>query len=83
MSKTQSLGLEQARANLPAVVAHAHAGGISVITRHGKPYAAVVPVEVAIRARARGSLLGLRGSGKGLWGASASRGIASLRGEWD
>ena len=39
-----SYGLEQARAQLPRIAAEAHAGHTSVITRHGEPMAAVVPV---------------------------------------
>ena len=81
MTTPRSIGLEQARLNLPSVVAQAHDGKISVITKHGKPFAAVVPVSMIPVARTAG-LLALRGSGKGLWGKSASRGIATLRDEW-
>ena len=45
MSANTRYGLEQARIQLPAIVANAHAGVASIITRHGKPYAAVVPVQ--------------------------------------
>ena len=40
---TAQYGLEQARIKLPSLVAQANAGVASVITRHGKPYAATVP----------------------------------------
>ena len=45
MPVNPSYGLEQARIQLPAIAANAHAGVASIITRHGKPYAAIVPVQ--------------------------------------
>jgi len=79
-------GLEQARIQLPAIVANAHAGIHSVITKHGKPYAAVVPHQElrALQAsvdRSSGILV-LRGTGRGLWGTSAAQTVAELRDEW-
>lgn len=46
MARNTTHGLEQTRIHLPQIVAQAHAGVASVITRHGKPYAAVEPVAV-------------------------------------
>ena len=69
--------------NLPSVVAEAHGGEMSLITRHGKPYAAIVPVSVAMANRGRSRLLDLRGSGKGLWGDSVAKTLRELREEWD
>jgi len=83
MASRTSIGLEQARANLPALAAQAHAGKTSVISRYGKPYAAIVPVAVALAQRGKPLLLGLRGSGKQLWGRSATRAVDRLRKEWD
>ncbi len=86
MPPTPSYGLEQARIQLPAIIANAHSGVASVITRHGKPYAAVVPIKDLEQTRsalsASSSLLALRGTGQGLWGANAGQTIAKLRGEW-
>ncbi len=86
MPVNPSYGLEQARIQLPTIIANAHSGVASVITRHGKPYAAVVPLKALEKARvtlrASSSLLALRGTGQGLWGASASQTIAKLRSEW-
>ncbi len=84
-------GLEQARIQLPALVAQAGVGVTSVITRHGKPVAAVVPMQaheqsLAANARKRSgvnSVLSLRGSGKGMWGTSPSQTVADLRDEWE
>lgn len=85
-------GLEEARARLPHIAAEAVAGHSSVITRHGKPVAVVVPVaqweaqqaeqaQAAKRARAPG-ILALRGSGAGLWARGVAQEIQASRGEW-
>lgn len=79
-------GLQQARAQLPRIVSEAGAGVAAVITRHGKPCAAVVPLQDLETLRARRkppqALLALRGSGRGLWGADVGKTVAELRDEW-
>lgn len=82
MSADTSYGIEQARMQLPAITAKAHAGVASVITKHGKPYAAVVPVEYLYQNKRSAGILALRGTGKGLWGKSPSKTMARLRDEW-
>jgi antitoxin (DNA-binding transcriptional repressor) of toxin-antitoxin stability system len=79
----RTIGLEQGRSTLPELASRAHAGEPSLLTRHGKPYAAIVSAEVLIKARPRRRFLGLRGSGAGLWGPSAAGTIAELRDQWD
>jgi prevent-host-death family protein len=79
-------GLEQARAKLPLIAAEARAGHASVITRHGEPVAAVVPMsylraQQAARVRKSG-ILALRGTGRHMWPAGAGRTVADLRDEW-
>ena len=44
LPKINEYGLELARANLPHIAAQAQAGYSSVLTRHGKAVAMVVPV---------------------------------------
>ena len=84
MATFTSYGLEQARTQLPHLVAEAHAGTQSIITKHGKPYAAIVPLQDAARAANRGSgVLNLRGSGAGLWGNDAAAAVDALRSEWE
>jgi len=87
MSANSSYGLEQARIQLPAIAANAHAGVTSIITRHGKPYAAIVPVQdlekLRSAAHAPSGLLALRGTGQGLWGTDVAKTISRLRDEWD
>ncbi|HSV46388.1 MAG TPA: hypothetical protein VLJ58_11430 [Ramlibacter sp.] len=80
---TRTLGLEQGRKQLPELAALAHAGQSSLLTRHGKPFAAIVAPELLLKSRRKPSFLALRGTGKGLWGTSAARHVAALRDEWD
>ena len=86
MSDTPQYGLEQARAQLPLIASEAVAGYSSVITRHGKPVAVVVPVahwrEEQARSLLQGGVLALRGSGRGLWPEGAASEVAQLRDEW-
>lgn len=86
MSETPQYGLEQARAQLPHIASEAVAGCSSVITRHGKPVAVVVPVDQwrdqQIRSLKQGGVLALRGSGCGLWPQGAAAAVAKLRDEW-
>lgn len=78
----KTCGAESARAHLPELLERAHSGSPTVITRHGKPYAAVVSVEVATTNRRGVSVLALKGSGAGLWGDDPARTIAAMRDEW-
>lgn len=84
MSAPTHYGFEQARAQLPMLMAQAHAGQASIITKHGKPYAAIVPLADLAQARTRPEkgILNLQGSGKGLWGKKSGATIAHLRDEW-
>lgn len=86
MSDTPQYGLEQARAQLPLIASEAVAGYSTVITRHGKPVAVVVPVDQWRDQQARtvrlGGILALRGTGRGLWSQGAGPSVAQLRDEW-
>ena len=82
MSKRRYSGVEETRQQLPALLDEAHAGKPVVITKHGKPYAAIVPLEALPEPSPRPSLVGLRGSGAGLWGDDASDWVNRMRDEW-
>jgi antitoxin (DNA-binding transcriptional repressor) of toxin-antitoxin stability system len=86
MSANARYGLEQARIQLPSIIANAHAGIASIVTRHGKPVAAIVPLQDLQNSRAASGaasgLLALRGTGRGLWGADSDQTISRLRDEW-
>lgn len=82
MSSRNRKGVEEARSQFPALLAEAERGRPTVITRHGRSIAAIVPIEGGLPGRRQRSLLGLAGTGKGLWGASSRRTMRALRGEW-
>jgi len=68
---------------LPKLAALAHAGQSSLLTKHGKPIAAIVSPDVLLKAQRKPGFVALRGTGRGLWGASVTRHIAQLRDEWE
>ncbi|MBC5766455.1 type II toxin-antitoxin system Phd/YefM family antitoxin [Ramlibacter albus] len=80
--RNRTVGLEEGRRQLPQLAELAHSGQGSLLTKHGKPYAAIVAPDVLLNARRRSSFLALRGTGKGLWGKATSH-VAKLRDEWD
>ena len=79
--KTVTRGAEEARQNLPAILDAAAAGRTTLITRHGREVAAVVPA-ASVKSATPGSLLELAGSGRKLWGSDSSKTLADLRDEW-
>ena len=78
-----SVGIDEGRISLPKLAALAHAGQSSLLTKHGKPYAAIVSAEVLLISRRKPGFWAVRGSGRGLWGKSVARHIAQLRDEWE
>jgi prevent-host-death family protein len=82
MSKVRRKGAEEARNQLPALLAAAEEGQSTIITRHGRPIAALVPIEVFGGTLQQQSLLPLAGSGRGLWGKDSTHAIRKLRDEW-
>lgn len=82
MSKAPQKGAEEARNQLPDLLAAAEKGRSTVITRHGRAVAALVPVSAYRRAATQESLVLLRGSGRGLWGADSARALREMREEW-
>lgn len=83
MARPNRKGVEEARNQLPALLAEAEKGRATVITRHGRSIAAIVPVDRATLGQRQKSLLGLAGSGKGLWGKDSSKTLRRLRDEWN
>ncbi len=83
MNTTRRKGAEEARNQLPNLLAAAEEGQSTIITRHGRPVAALVPIEAYGAALQQQSLLPLAGSGRGLWGRDSTRAIRKLRGEWN
>lgn len=81
MKRPLSKGVEEARQQLPAILADAVAGRTTIITRHGRVVAAVVPAASARPAKPV-SLRSLAGSGRGMWEKDSPQSIARLRDEW-
>jgi prevent-host-death family protein len=75
-------GVEEARTQLPALLDEAAKGRATIITRHGRPVAALVPLDQVAGARRQRPLAPLAGSGKGLWGSDSRRTLRRLRDEW-
>jgi prevent-host-death family protein len=81
MSTNARKGVEEARKQLPKLIEAAAAGHATVITRHGRAVAALVPLD-DYAPPPQQSLLSIAATGRGLWGRSSGRTIAGLRDEW-
>jgi len=78
----KSYGAEEARTKLPELLERAHRGQATVITKHGRPYAALVPAAKTLALKPRLKFLALAGSGKGLWGRGSAKTVDRMRDEW-
>jgi prevent-host-death family protein len=81
MTKLVHKGSEEARNELPSLLEEAAGGRATIITRRGRPVAALVPL-AQYRANRQQSLVALEGSGRGLWGKNSRTAIKKLRDEW-
>jgi prevent-host-death family protein len=76
-------GAEQARNQLADLLDAAERGRTTIITRHGRPVAALVPIDALGGAdRRQQPLIPLAGSGRRLWGKHSTRTLRWLRDEW-
>jgi prevent-host-death family protein len=82
MSKVVRKGAEEARNQLPDLLEAAEKGHSTLITRHGRPVAALVPLDAYAASGRQQPLVPLEGSGRGLWGKNGARTIGDLRDEW-
>jgi prevent-host-death family protein len=76
-------GAEEARNRLPELLNAAEKGESTIITRRGRPVAALVPITALGAATAQQPLTPWQGSGRGLWGKDSARTVRLLRDEWD
>lgn len=84
MAKDATKGAEEARSQLAHLLQDAEGGRTTIITRRGRPVAALVPLETYRGAGGRQRpLIKLEGSGSGLWGKDSRRTIKKLREEWN
>ena len=82
MSRTGRKGAEAARNQLPELLAEAEKGRSTIITKHGRPVAALIPVDQVTDKSVQKSLIPLKGTGRGLWGKNSTRSMRALRDEW-
>jgi prevent-host-death family protein len=75
-------GAEEARNQLPDLLEAAEKGRSTIITRHGRPVAALVPIEAYGSAVRQQPLVPVEASGRGLWGKHSARALRRLRDEW-
>lgn len=75
-------GAKDARNQWPDLLAAAEKGRSTVITRHGRSVAALVPIGAYGAAARQQPLTPVAGSGRGLWGKNSTRTIRKLRDEW-
>ena len=80
--KSRQRGAEDARNQLPALLTAAANGQPTIITKRGKPVAALMPIAAYATGSRQQPLSPLSGSGRGLWGKSSIRTLRKLRGEW-
>ena len=82
MSKAARKGAEDARNQLPDLLEAAENGHSTIITKHGRPVAALVPLDAYDAASRQEPLVPMEGSGRGLWGEDSRRTLRDLRDEW-
>lgn len=82
MASKRTRGVQEARQELPALVEAAHQGSGTIITKHGKPYAAIVPLNQATDKNRGVTAVQLRGTGKKIWKRDAAAEVSRLRDEW-
>ncbi|MEA3138545.1 MAG: hypothetical protein QOK23_714 [Gammaproteobacteria bacterium] len=75
-------GSEEARNELPTLLEEAQSGRATIITRRGRPVAALVPLSQYHTGPKQQSLLNLEGTGRGLWGKNSTGTTGKLRDEW-
>jgi prevent-host-death family protein len=83
VSRFNRKGVKEARSHLPALLAEAEKGRVTIITRRGRWVAAIVPVARAAGEQRQKSLTRLAGSGKGLWGKDSTKALRRLRDDWN
>ena len=83
MARTGQKGAEEARNQLPDLLEAAQKGRSTIVTKHGRPIAAIVPIEEFVDRSRQLSILPLEASGRGMWGKNSAKTLRDLRDEWD
>lgn len=79
---TKKIGSEQARKQLPELLDEARKGQTTIVTKWGKPYAAIVPLDALPPEREVRSIAALAGSGAGVY-ADAVDHVSRERDTWE
>ena len=82
MSRIKSEPVEAARKKFPSLIEQAHHGKPTIVTKRGRPYAAIVPIADMSQGQGRLDIQSVRGSGKGLWGRNSLTTVEKMRREW-
>ncbi len=82
MARTVSKGAEEAGNQLPDLLEAAEKGHSTIITKHGRPVAAIVPLDTYEAGSHQQPLTPMQGSGRGLQGEDSRRTLGELRDEW-
>jgi len=82
MSRTGRKGAEEARNQLPDLLDAAQNGRSTIVTKHGRPIAAIVPIEEFVDRGRQRPLLPLKATGRGLWPRRGAGTPQDLRDEW-
>ena len=78
--KLRTAGVDEARTKLPEILNAANVDGtVTIVTKRGVPYAAIVPISQTLHQASK--LTDLRGSANGCYG-DAGEFIKGLRDEW-
>lgn len=83
MPRIKSEPAEAARKKFPSLIEQAHHGTPTIVTKRGKPYAAIVSIADLPQSQGELNIQSLRGSGKGLWGRNPAATIEKMRREWN
>jgi prevent-host-death family protein len=82
MNKAVRRGAEEARTQLPDLLEAAENGHSTIITKHGRPVAAIVPLDAYHVGNRQEPLVPMEGSGRGFWGEDSRQTLSDLRDEW-
>jgi len=82
MANTKSV--REARREFSRLLDAAERGDVTVITRRGRPVAALMPIhDHEVSERRQLPITDLMGTGKGMWGKDSRRFMRKVRNEWN
>ena len=82
MSVDPRKSAEEVRNEFSDLLTAAENGRSTIITKHGRPVAALIPIDAYRASLRQQPLTPVAGSGHGFWGKNSTRAHRSLRDEW-